>query len=136
MDYTRYSFDDEYIVAEAMHEYLECDHKGRLHLLRKLNRTQIPYAIAQLAATDSSVQVRSWLARKSKLLDYSGPIFEGGTNLEECLRSDSEQVVRASVFENPNVSFARSLFTDWESVFKDATNMERLALVRNPNVTH
>jgi hypothetical protein len=72
MDLGRYIFPDEYILEELRRDYQHTDTKGRILLLRKLCRDDqhAPCEIALLAVEDPNVEVRQWIARHGKYLDY------------------------------------------------------------------
>jgi hypothetical protein len=78
---SRYAAIDEYTLGELRLKYEEADTRGRMALLKSLNRrslledhVKIPYEIAALAASDESVEVRQWLALNLRY--YSGDVFE------------------------------------------------------------
>ena len=88
----------------------------------------LPFEIAKIAVEDENVQMRAWIARKGKYLNYSE---EGLENLEDRLRNDPDPFVRACLRENPTTY---DFFADWVKLFIESTHFERLALIRNPDV--
>jgi hypothetical protein len=100
----------------------------------------VPYEIALMAVEDPEVEVRQWIARHGRYLDYSERKFVDNDlvyehterNLEERLKQDPDPFVCASLRENPNVFC--EIFTDAEKDFRESTYMERLALMRNPEI--
>jgi hypothetical protein len=93
-----------------------------------------------MAVEDPEVEVRQWIARHGRYLDYSERKFVDNDlvykhterNLEERLKQDPDPFVCASLRENPNVFC--EIFTDAEKDFRESTYMERLALMRNPEI--
>lgn len=135
----RYAIHDRYILEELRRAYVSSDGPGRIRLLRRLYRGitgyrrgegRVPFEIARLAVEDPSVEVRQWIARHGKYLDYSND-YPADENLEDRLKNDPDPFVRACLRENPT---AFGLLVDWTEYFNDATHLERLALVRNPEV--
>jgi hypothetical protein len=94
-----------------------------------------------LAVEDSEVEVREWIALHGAFLDYSEKIHARGNrsierperNLEKSLKNDLDPFVRACLRENPTVFSGRGDFY-WMPYFQEATKLERLALMRNPEV--
>ena len=140
MPLPRYAIIDAYTLEELRREYTIADAKGRVSLLKKLYRQsssdRIPFEIARLAVEDPEVEVREWIARNGKYLDYSERRREGDNriiefperNLEERLKNDPDPFVRACLRENPTTQHIE----DW---FRDSNHIERLALMRNPHVS-
>jgi hypothetical protein len=90
--------------------------------------------IALLAVEDPQVEVRQWIARHGNYLDYSRSHPEhSNNNLEDYLKNDPDPFVRACLHENPTVFNAWDRAA-WLKYFQEATHMERLALMRNPEV--
>ena len=111
MPLPRYAIIDAYTLEELRREYTIADAKGRVSLLKKLYRQssyRIPFEIARLAVEDPEVEVREWIARNGKYLDYSERRWEGDKciiefperNLEERLKNDPDPFVRACLREN------------------------------------
>ena len=122
----RYSPGDEYVIEELRCEYQASDSKGRIRLLKRLQKNVLPYELCLLVVEDSRVEVRRWFARHGSDFDYR----DG--NLKDRLQNDPDPMVRACLCENPSVP---GIFTlDWKERFQEATHLERLALVRNPKV--
>ena len=142
MTFSRYSIIDAYTLEELRREYQGSDAKTRLRSLEKLYEDDNipPYEIALLAVEDPSVEVRQWIARSGKCLDYRTRRYEGDKliyehpekNLEDRLKNDSDPFVRACLRENPTISL---LSSEWIGWFRESNHIERLALVRNQNVS-
>jgi hypothetical protein len=143
MSLHRYDVLDAYTLEELRREYTRADAKGRTSLLKELQnrRNGIPFDIARMAVEDEQVEVRECIARHGQL-DYSETLYEGDNpdnpiikfperNLEEHLKHDPDAFVRACLRENPHV-FLGTL--RWVSYFQQANHLERLALMRNPEV--
>jgi hypothetical protein len=144
----RYTFTDPYILEELTRAYKRADVKGRIDLLNRfsIEDETIPYELALQAVEDQSVEIREWIARFSRHLDYSDHqwvddqevVEHPERNLEQRLLGDADPFVRACLRENPAVfghSVGDSLVEDkWKKIFRDSTHLERLALVRNPVV--
>ena len=135
-EFSRYQVSDAYILEELKRDYQSSDVRGRIRLLKKLRFP--PYEIARMAVEDPHVEVRQWIARQGKL-DFREQ--EAGQNAEasernfvERLRGDPDPYVRACLHENPNVIGLVSFALDWEEYFFNANHLQRLALVRNPNI--
>lgn len=139
----RYRVIDAYTLEELRREYLHSAAKGRIRLLRYLQKhTWIPCDIARLAVEDQSVEVRQWIARHGDLRYPPLAFFHGewlkenpSEELAERLKNDSDPFVRACVRENPSTFWFRTWdIEQWLAAFREASHLERLALVRNPNV--
>lgn len=146
MALSRYQLIDAYTLEELQREYQNADAKGRIRLLKKFSRNdQVPpFEIVRLAREDPQVEVRQWIARHGKSLPeawanspaerYQRRTAGHGESLPETgLGNDPDPFVRACLRENPHV-FGSIFFEDWKEYFHEATPLERLALVRNPNV--
>lgn len=163
MQRTRYSAIDVYTLEELWREYQASEPRGRIRLLKKLYRDdrRPPYEIAQMAVEDPHVEVRQWMARYGRSLDYreqgirflpdvheAGPETEseGGSgkkceiewrfperDLAARLKNDPDLFVRACLRENPEVFNAYS-YEAWREYFLEATHLERLALLRNTKI--
>lgn len=139
MAISRYAVTDAYTLEELRREYQSSDAKGRVHLLQRLYESDqiLPYEIELLAVDDPDVEVRQWIARNGKYLDYrerryagDGPTYEfPDRNLEDRLKNDPDLFVRASLRENLGVF--GGVGSDWMEYFREASHMERLVLVRN-----
>ena len=159
MALSRYAIPDTYTLEELSRDYQASDAKGRIGLLHKLyeGNSVPPYEIALLAVVDPHVEVRQWFARHGKPLDYKkiGPFNrrsivletvkgilqaitsessadETNLNLANRLKNDPDPFVRACLRENPTVF--EGWGGEWIEYFREATHMERLALMRNPEV--
>ena len=107
----------------------------------------LPFEIAQMAVEDADPNVRAWIARKGRGLDYREPSsIENGSgktdvyryperNLKDRLKSDPDPYVRACLRENEHVFWLFGSFSDhYEQLIREATQLERLALMRNPSL--
>jgi len=135
----RYTAIDAYTLEELRRKYQASDTRGRIRLLRSLyhrgdewSEAGVPFEIAEMAVTDPSPEVRQWMARHGKDLNYSelGERFEvrfPERDLSGRLLDDPDPFIRACAYENPRIppkheSFAR------------ASHLERLAQMRNPQI--
>ncbi|MDA2916390.1 hypothetical protein MYX64_06060 [Nitrospinae bacterium AH_259_B05_G02_I21] len=139
MELHRYDIIDEYTLEELQRKYRASDAKGRINILESYYKRdrQALYEIALLAVEDSNVEVRQWIARHGKSLDYGDdePEYQyPERNLEERLKNDPDPFVRACLRENPYVFYSIHYTSKWTEWFKEGTHLERLALVRNPEV--
>ncbi len=142
----RFTFDDPYVLEELRRRYRDSDAKGRTRLLKQLYKSEwVPaYEIVLMAVEDPAVQVRQWIARNGKHLDYrkekwvdDKTVFEfPERNLADRLKNDPDPYVRACLRENENVfSWTMNIMIGkWKRSFEEATHPERLALVRNPEI--
>jgi len=123
MALSRYTFLDAYTLEELRRNYEGSDARGRIQLLEKLytDNKGIPFEIKALAIEDPQVAVRQWIAQHLSFGE------------EECVKNDPDPFVHACLRENSRV-FHGYTFAHWMSYFREATHLERLALVRNPNV--
>src|SRR5712692_8540211 len=161
MALSRYAVIDAYTSEELRREYQASDAKGRVRLLQGLYQDGVPpYEITLMAVEDPNVEVRQWIARNGKYLDYRdrGSINERSEaveaarailksdgdsllhespdrNLESRLIHDPDPFVRACLRENPGVFDVFGFISHWKEYFHEATHLERLALVRNPAVS-
>jgi len=169
MSIPRYAVHDPYVVADLRSQYETADVHGRIKLLEGLYLSpeyrdhRLPYQLVLLAATDPSVEVRRWIARNARHLDYrereslapEAYLFPdrvtvldiaGGflrqpegyrfpeRNLAARLKDDPDPVVSASLRENPCILGPLSLPDDSFQWFRESSHFERLALVRNADV--
>lgn len=142
-DPSRYSVVDEYVLEELIREYTASTPRERIEILDVLYNAGVmpPFELALRAATDDAPLVRHWIARNGRYLDYRDSVENIETlndpdrfNLLHMLRSDRDDFVRASLYENRYV-FADLSVDEWHEMFFSASHMERLAMVRNPR-TH
>ncbi len=141
MTLPKYDIIDSYTLEELKRKYQNSGAKGRIRLLKKLGMST-PYEIALMAVEDPDVEVRQWIARNGEWLDYRKENYIGDDlvykfperNLEDRLKADPDPFVRACLRENPNVFRAIPFSYKWKEYFSEVTPLERLALVRNPNV--
>jgi hypothetical protein len=131
---------DAYTLEEGRRAYHNADAKGRIRFLKALYRGRgrgegrAPFEIALLAVEDPHVEVRQWIARYGRYLDYHEE-QEPEKDLVQRLKQDPDPFVRACLRENPTAFGSGIWLTDrWMDAFHEATAMERLALVRNPQV--
>ncbi len=121
MALSRYARQDPYTVGELRRKYESSDAKGRIRLLRRLERkVGIPSEITELAVSDENSQVRQWIARFGHIHGEQ----------EERLKQDPDEFVRACLWE----SSILSEFWDWQKSFECASHLQRLAMVRNPHI--
>lgn len=138
MTLPRYAITDAYTLEELRREYQGSNIEGRIGILQKLyegnqrGEGRAPYEIALLALDDPHVEVRRWIAKYGKYLDYSKDTLQH-QNLEERLKEDPDPFIRACLRENPT-AFDPWSTEVWMNYFKEATPLERLALMRNPQV--
>lgn len=146
MALSRYSAMDAYVTEEVRREYEAASPRGRISLLKRLQKDGLPFEIAALAAPDASVQVRQWFARnidfnylqRERAPEKEGEqsrerllrVFSGRYVLAEALKSDPDPFVRACLRENTSVFSG----IYWQRHFLEATPMERLALMRNREI--
>jgi hypothetical protein len=69
---SRYEMCDEYTLEELKRKYQRFNPEKRIQLLQEIysHDCQPPYEIALLAVQDQNVEVREWMARHGKYLDY------------------------------------------------------------------
>ena len=158
MELSRYAVTDAYTLEEMRREFQNSDAKGRIRLLEKLYEGEgaPPYEIALLAVEDPNVEVRQWIARNGRGLDYRDvgfrrseatealielrkeltirPDDSSPLNLADRLKNDPDPYVRACLRENSKIYGSFGFIGRWKDFFKDASHLERLALVRNPTV--
>ena len=142
MEFDRYDFSDPYIDEELARSYKRADARGRMDLLSRIagrqdkNRKSLPYVLALLAVEDEYVEVREWIARHGRYLDYSdswsGTRKDPKDNLEERLKLDPDPFVRACLRENSTVFCAGLIPRTAIEDFKNSSHLERLGLMRNP----
>src|SRR5439155_8829832 len=90
--------------------------------------------IVLMAVEEQNVEGRQWIARNGEHLDYQDSRDEfPNRNLEDRLRNDPDPFVCACLRENPKV-FGSPFSDTSQERFHEATHLERLALVRNPEV--
>ncbi len=145
MSLYRYDVWDAYTLEELRRKYTRADAKGRVSLLKELYSDSkgglIPFEIARLAVEDENVEIREWIALHGRFLDYSQSRNERRNdsiefperNLEDRLKNDPEPFVRACLRENPTAFSGTGDFY-WMPYFQQANHLERLALMRNPEV--
>jgi len=143
MELHRYTFPDPYIVADLRGRYETADAKGRVQLLIELSKNedcQLPYEIAALAVGDTNVEVRRWIARHGRYLDYEKGDSSGQAakpeehNLWMRLKADPDPLVRAQLRENPGILPPVGRIGKSMQWFRESSHLERLALVRNEQI--
>jgi hypothetical protein len=83
---------------------------------------------------EKQLRERSWADFKSFRSSHTpGPYIFPERDLKARLESSQDPVIRAGLRENPNF-VGMWLVDNWIEVFRKATPLERLALVRNPRV--
>lgn len=139
LDFARFSIIDEYTLEELKRRYHNSTPRERIELIVGMYQTGIipPYELARLAVDDQHVEVRQWMARHARHLDYRQLSESGyrypGRNLVERVQQDTDSFVRACLYENPDI-FSHSDEATWHEMFSRASHLERLAMVRNPNL--
>jgi hypothetical protein len=134
----RYAFFDAYTREELKRKYQNANSKGRIELLKEFSEADRPQEIELMAVEDPDPQVRQWIARCGTHLKYTSVLRQADDgwvhdkldpDLYEKLKKDHDPFVRACLLENPNVSL-------WHPAdkFSEATHLERLALMRNPEM--
>jgi hypothetical protein len=142
MAWTRYRLADSYVLAELQSRYGSVGIDGRIRVLEELATEDSvpPYEVALLAATDPHDEVRRWFALHAKRLDYRETNETGveagdqGRDLVEHLKRDASPLVRAALRENPTVLGLFPRPEDSHRWFQESSQLERLALVRNPKI--
>lgn len=119
----RYSVMDAYLQEELKRKYQHGNVEQRIRLLESIKH--IPEILCEMAVADEHVQVRQWTAHNARYLDEKS---------KNKILKDSDELVRASFFENPHL-FRPCPGGAWITAFKKATWIERCAMVRNPNVS-
>src|SRR5215469_5743700 len=149
MALSRYSVVDAYVVEELKREYESQSPRDRIRFLKKLQQDDAwpPFEIAKLAAQDGNVSVRQWFARygvfhvlverdmSESVTDQMEKWRQAGNVLVELVKNDSDPFVRACLRENPSVFSAIDSVYGWRPNFLEASHLERLALMRNPEVS-
>jgi hypothetical protein len=144
MALSRYQVIDAYTLEELRRQYNASDAQGRIRLLAKFRKTsderdskrvQLPFEIVRLAAEDNSAEVRQWIARNGCFEDQDwqnrlNAVPDPIDAVVNHLKIDPDPFVRACLHEN------RAIFSkpNADAAFRAATHLERLALVRNPEV--
>ena len=124
MALSRYASPDSYTLEELRREYHIADAKGRVRLLRRLNReVGIPADLLALAVKDDHSYVRQWVARFGYLYG----------EYEAQLANDPDEFIRSCLKENPSRNHVW-LSKDWQEAFQNASHWDRLAIVRHPHV--
>jgi hypothetical protein len=124
---------DAYTLEELRREYKAADVSGRIQLLAKFPKADdeddstavsLPPELVRMAAEDDSATVRQWIARHGLLWNDSLKA------VEDHLVNDPDPFVRACLMENR--THVRE--ADAWRVLLFGTHLERLALMRNPNM--
>src|SRR5439155_21360076 len=100
---------------------------------------QLAYEIAVLAVADLEVEVRRWIARNGRYLDYKNTDSGDQANsdvhdLRKRLRADPDPLVRAHLRENPDIMPLLARSGHSKRWFDESSHLERLALVRNERI--
>src|SRR5574341_2233706 len=129
MDTSRYHVVDAYVAFELLDDYDSADAGGRIALLGAFleGEVPVPFELAARAARDPHRAVRAWFARHARLFEYAG---DGG-GLRAALLEDPDPFVRASLRENPAAFDGSRAGESWAGHFREASHLERLALMRN-----
>lgn len=129
MALSRYEILDEFTREELRCEYNSRGPRGRIRLLRKLiPKVRLDKQIRDLAIGEDNTEVRVWTAKHFYLSQEE----------RDRLQLDADEFVRAALWENPsgirrNTRYLKEEL-DWIDWFKAATPLERLAMMRNPEV--
>jgi hypothetical protein len=148
-----YYFQDAY--SEGL---LSAEYKGAVTALEKKNflkrilRTgvSVPLAIADEAFNDKDAAVRIYAASHLELVykDYTGSNWENPPILRDfvpVIANDPDPVVRAARFTNPSHvwwpwthvgSWILGPHDFWQKTIAEMSQVERLAAMRNPQLTH
>ena len=125
MALSRYARLDTYTFEELRRDYGARGSKGRIRLLKRLAREgELEETISQLGVEDPEATVRQWVARHVDL----------SKDQVVRLKSDSDEFVRACLFENPATRVFFASLDRWLELFAEANHTERLAMMRNPNL--
>jgi hypothetical protein len=120
------------------------DPADRANFLTALQRAgaYFPVKLEDLIFKDKSPKVRVWAAANLRMVhkdytDFENPVVIA--NYEARIKADPEPLVRASVWLNPNNehlpwSFLRPT-EDWKERLAGMTQLERLALMRNSDLS-
>jgi hypothetical protein len=144
MALSRYAVIDAYTLEELRRQYISSDVAGRIRFLAQFRKADdasggdkevLPFDIVFMAAQDDSIEIRQWIARNGcfDLQNSLQNLFDGAPDpidsIVNHLKSDPDPFVRACLFENQAL-FGKG---NVEAEFGNATHLERLALVRNPD---
>jgi hypothetical protein len=126
----RYRVWDAYTKAEFQHHFANGSRQERLQLLAECyaDGGYLPYKLASLVLEDSDPEIRLWMAKNARYLDYRPVDKNPDGNLWERLSRDESPLVSAALYENSN-AFAFDVGTD---TFPKLPQMCRLAYVRSP----
>lgn len=115
---------DEYTIGLLRNRYLEASANERALMIE---RSELPGEVIVMAIRDQSELVRTAVAKHW----HMNCCLPDGSDAKSILRSDSSLLVRAAVLENPKA------ITIWDchQLFYSATHVERLALIRNPEIS-
>jgi hypothetical protein len=137
---------DDYLTATYLTEYKAItEPRERRDYLRQLrgNRVWMREPFLDVVFADSSPLVRAWAAAHLDpvVIDFSRGYehrFET-RNYEAALLADEDVLVRASLWSNPDCERLPwsmiSIAEDWKERFRALTQLERLALMRNPKLS-
>jgi hypothetical protein len=122
----------------------------RKAFLKRFFRTcgdYLPISLVDAAAKDDDLAVRVWAAAHINLIykDYSGKDWDNAPiirDFTEVFAADVEPIVRAALWSNPDhPKLENRLFHSWgvpqrwEELVAGMSTLDRLALVRNPDIS-
>lgn len=127
----RYRFRDAYTEAELIATFRDLLPHDRLKMLKRLaKKYQLPLGLIERAATDESGLIRAWVARTISDLGRCEE-KERATKVYQALSKDPDEYVRAACLESEMLVWSGR---EAISIFKALGHMDRLALMRNPQV--
>ncbi len=125
-DVERYRVADGYTLKELLELYEAKTLQEKVSLIEELSKADaIPTKLARVILNDKFPQPRRALAKRTPSLVYEDN--QGELNLAEEILKDADELVRCSMYENPTLRPSAEHFCK-------ASHIERLAMVRNPNV--
>lgn len=121
----RYQLKDSYVRAELRRKYESGDVQQRIALLEQLYKDGVtPDEITEMAILDKNTDIRLWVARNAQFMNDEH---------KKKLMKDLDPLVSAAFFENSRI-FDPFPDREWVDAFKKANEMQRFAMVRNPEV--
>ncbi len=132
MDIERYQVQDGLTLREVIRILKAGNTEVKIDLIKKLApHDAIPLELAKIITSDSEPEIRRTLASYAHSMYYwplnhsigQKPEFD----IAEVLRKDEDELVRCALYENPSFAFG-------VKDFSAASHIERLALVRNPEI--
>ncbi len=149
----RYAALDDYVLEEIRGRYVHGTRDDRMRVLVEVYEGKgLPYELAALVVDDPDPQIRRWMAKNARDLDFRQRIFEAvpttaenlrkpaeyrysDRNLWDRLAQDADLLVRAALHENPHYpAYDTTGLVFAERTFADLPQSHRLALMRNPGL--